>query len=103
MESEILGLCLSSSTSQLHDLEQVTHFLQALIFLKNKSQENNVSTTTSQVVWLQLDSECESICKFLSCTNIKCYYEINKATLLKKKVNQFLKSPGNGLPPHQQD
>lgn len=66
-------------------------FSKRWFFSTVKAEINRVSPTTSQVVWLQLSSKCESICKFLSCANIKCYYEINKTYLVKEK-NPLLKS-----------
>lgn len=99
-ESGILGLCLYP-TDQLRDLRQVTYSLQAPVFSSVKPREQSKPYLT-KVVWLKLGSKCESSYKFLGCTNIKCYYDINKTYLVmgKKEINlsQFLQSPDRELP-----
>lgn len=95
-ETGILGLCLYPT-----NLRQVTYSLQVLVFSSVKPREQYKPYLT-KVVWLKLGSKCASSYKFLSCTNIKCYYDINKTYLVmgKKEINlsQFLQSPDHELP-----
>lgn len=97
MESEIL-LCLFSSTNQPR-LKQVS--LQAPIFLTREAEITISALWPHKVVCLKLGSKYESISELLSCTNIKCYYDINKTYLVKEKsksvLSQFLKIPHKEL------